>query len=295
MSRNLVLVRAGDQSLHPEWLTSVHRNFDLAVSYFGDEPDRFRTEADVYARFKGGKWNGVARFFEEHPALLDSYDYVWLPDDDISASADAIEAVFHLAQRHGLDVCQPTLTADSYYSYLETLHLPGFEVRFSNMVEIMAPCLSTAHLRKFLPLMAGSMSGFGLDMVWGRLEASAARRCAFLDSVQVRHTRPVGSALRPAMARANQDPSREQETLLNAFACAPIAPTIHAARLSDQREICGPGRIGLMMAYGYWRQRGSFIQPLRRKYLRRLLLRHCLHHEASLRPVAFRTSPAGAN
>jgi hypothetical protein len=37
--RNLVAVRAGDKSLHPHWLMGDGgRNWDLVVSYFGDDP-----------------------------------------------------------------------------------------------------------------------------------------------------------------------------------------------------------------------------------------------------------------
>jgi len=31
------------------------------------------------------------------------------------------------------------LSHASYYSYVETLAIPGFELRYANMVEIMAP------------------------------------------------------------------------------------------------------------------------------------------------------------
>src|SRR2546423_553078 len=41
--RNLVIVRAGDTSLHENWLAGpVDRNWDLIVSYYGDDPERFR-------------------------------------------------------------------------------------------------------------------------------------------------------------------------------------------------------------------------------------------------------------
>ena len=294
MRRNLVVVRAGDQSLHPQWLGQAPRSFDLAISYFGDAPEAGRAGADFYTRFKGGKWNGIARFFKERPTLLSDYDYIWLPDDDIDASPEAIEKIFALARFYQLDVCQPALSHDSYYSYLETLAVPGFDLRYSNMVEIMAPCLSTALFRQFLPLMAGSMSGFGFDMLWGRIHPHGAKRCAILDAVQVTHTRPVGSVLRPMMTQANQNPWLEQDAVMKQFRCGPITPLVHAARLSDQRDISGPRRLGFVMAWRYWRQRRTYLQPLRRKHLRRLLVRQCFNPEASLRPISFNSTPVAA-
>ena len=177
---------------------------------------------------------------------------------------------------------------------METLAIPGFELRYANMVEIMAPCLSASLLRQFLPLMTGSMSGFGLDMLWGRLHPSPAKRCAILDAVQVTHTRPVGSVLRPMMSQASKDPWGEQDAVLKDFGCGPITPMVHSARMSDQREISGPRRLGVIMAWHYWRQRQGFVQPLHRKHLRRLLVRQLLNPQASLRPVSIKLMPAAA-
>ena len=295
MIRDLVLVRAGDQSLHPEWLTVDARKFNMAISYFGDEPERFSADSNYFTRFKGGKWNGIAHFFDVYPTLLDDYDYVWLPDDDISATPRVIEKIFQMARLYKLDVCQPALSCHSYYSYVETLAIPGVELRYCNMVEIMAPCLSTSVLRQFLPLMANSISGFGFDMVWGRLQPASARRCAILDSVEVTHTRPVGSVLRPAMALIGRDPWREQKLVLDKFSCAPITPMVYAARLSNQGEISGTVRLGIMMALSYWWRRRLFIQPLRMKYLRRLIVRQFINPHPSLRRVSIKVSTVGSD
>ena len=43
--QNLVIVRAGNSSLHEEWLTGAEeRNWDLIVNYFGDDPQRYRRD-----------------------------------------------------------------------------------------------------------------------------------------------------------------------------------------------------------------------------------------------------------
>ena len=42
--RALVILRAGDQSLHPEWFTNARpesRNWDFHISYFGTSAVRF--------------------------------------------------------------------------------------------------------------------------------------------------------------------------------------------------------------------------------------------------------------
>jgi hypothetical protein len=43
--QHLVVVRAGDNSLHPHWLAGDgDRTWDLVVSYFGDDPDIFKVD-----------------------------------------------------------------------------------------------------------------------------------------------------------------------------------------------------------------------------------------------------------
>ena len=59
--RCLVIVRAGDQSLHPQWTSDPSsRNWDLIVSYFGNDPARFRGAGENRIDDKGQKYHGSA-------------------------------------------------------------------------------------------------------------------------------------------------------------------------------------------------------------------------------------------
>ena len=54
--KNLVIVRAGDSSLHEEWLQGEgERNWDLIVNYFGDDPQRYRKDDVQRIDSKGPK------------------------------------------------------------------------------------------------------------------------------------------------------------------------------------------------------------------------------------------------
>jgi hypothetical protein len=82
--RNLVVVRAGDSSLYPHWLAGDgDRNWNLAVSYFGDDPDLFKTDDATRIDRKGPKWQGL--HVSKRPEFLTNYDYNLLPDDDLMA------------------------------------------------------------------------------------------------------------------------------------------------------------------------------------------------------------------
>jgi hypothetical protein len=191
--RNLVVVRAGNNSLHPHWLTGAEdRNWDLVVNYYGDDPALFQEHDVVRIDSKGPKWPALQMLLTENPNFLTEYDYIWLPDDDLMANKRDINKMFDICHRYQLGVAQPSLTWDSYYSHLRTVHNSRYDLRFTNFVEIMAPCFSAEVLRRTVPLLNCNMSGWGLDFVWPKLVNRPLEDVAIIDAVSVRHTRPIG-------------------------------------------------------------------------------------------------------
>lgn len=191
--RNLVIVRAGDSSLHPRWLQGAEgRSWDLLVNYFGDDPDKYRDQDVIRIDGKGPKWPALKEVIEANRDLVDRYDYIWLPDDDIDCRGSDIDRMFEIARRHNLALCQPALTLDSYFSWGVTLKNPLTRLRFTNFVEIMVPCFDHDFLLRCLPTMGDNLSGFGLDFLWPRMLEATPNRIAIIDEVAVTHTRPVG-------------------------------------------------------------------------------------------------------
>jgi hypothetical protein len=198
----LAVVRCSDSSLHPNW-SGDGRRFDIGISYFGDDCAKDFREARFVHRAKGGKWDGLFAFFKQFPEVIGEYDYFWLPDDDISAEVDAVNKLIAIAAEQKLEVLQPSLDDNSYYSHIITLKHRNFTLRYTNFVEIMAPLISRAVLERTLPLIESTRSGFGIDFVWPKLAAEisgdAIRGMAIVDSVSVCHTRPVGGSLHKMM------------------------------------------------------------------------------------------------
>lgn len=186
--KTLAIVRSGDKSLHGTWATP-DRDFDVAVSYFGKDDARAFPEADLVHRYKGGKWDGLHDFFMQNPQVLDQYDYFWLPDDDVEASAASVNQFIRIAIEQGLQVCQPTLTWQSDYSHLITVHHPNFLLRYTNFVEIMVPLLTRDLMKRTLRRMENSMSGFGFDFIWPSWTDDPRRNVAIVDAVQMHHAR----------------------------------------------------------------------------------------------------------
>lgn len=190
--RNLVILRAGDASLHREWLAEPGRDFDIFISYYGSQPDLYRADADYYEMRRGPKWSCIADLLSERGDLLDRYDTFWFPDDDLAATTGTINRMFALFRGFGLSLAQPALTRDSYYSWQNLLQHTEYILRYVVFVEVMAPIFDRISLKACLKTFGESQSGWGLDWVWpslvgrGRLDAMAV-----LDATPVKHTRPV--------------------------------------------------------------------------------------------------------
>ncbi len=188
-SRNLVITRAGSESLHAEWFKSAEPDFDLLVTAYSQDAPIADGEFRIFV--PGPKVAGYAETFRRHPEIFDRYEYIALIDNDISADAAAINASFSTGRVEGLKLWQPSLTIDSYFTYAMTLRNPLFRLRFTDFVEMMCPFFEASALCSALPLFE---MGFetGIDLAWVSPEMIRNQQAAVLDAVSVRHTRPVG-------------------------------------------------------------------------------------------------------
>jgi len=190
--RNLVVVRAGDNSVHPGWLDG-ERDFDLYVSYFGNQPDRYADQAEFHENQKGMKWPVIGELIQRQSELLEQYDYFWFPDDDLITDTATINRMFAHARAFGLALAQPALTAESYRTWPLLLQDPRYLLRYTRFIEVMAPVFDRDALARCLPTCTESTSDWGLDSLWPRLLEDRGREAlAIIDATAVYHSRPVG-------------------------------------------------------------------------------------------------------
>lgn len=276
-SRNLVIVRAGDNSLHRGWgAGDPGCAFDLIVSYYGSDPSAFRQPHENRVDYIGGKWDGLHTLLVQRPELLDRYQYIWFPDDDLEAGRTTIEAMFANMKRLDLHIAQPALTPDSYYSHLPFLRSKSFEFRLIDKVEIMAPCMRADVASKMLPLFKESMSGFGLDHLWTRLAEQNLGKSAVFDALPVRHTRPVGIHLAATILRSGRSAEAEYRQLAMRYGFGEFFPLSYGAVDHAGRRWRSRFMIGLRMMADYFIERKDFRRAFRpKKLLWRFLRRQC--------------------
>lgn len=194
MKPYLALFRAGPKSLHPQAVARLaEQNFDYALSWFGDQHPSELGMADgatfVHMQ-KGAKWPGLEHTLVAFWDQIQQYEYIWLPDDDLLCEPELVSRMFAICSDLRLELAQPALTRDSYFSHLITLQHPAFQLRFTNFVEIMAPVLSIDMLSRVFSTIVGNTSGWGLDSLWPRM--TQLGKVAIIDDTPVKHTRPIG-------------------------------------------------------------------------------------------------------
>jgi hypothetical protein len=93
-------------------------------------------------------------------------------------------------EREKLSLAQPSLTADSFFTFRITLHHPGVQYRVTTYVETMCPVFEASHLASVIDVFDRSISTYGLDVFWSRA-LRPDQRAAILDCFQMRHGRPI--------------------------------------------------------------------------------------------------------
>lgn len=262
MNNNLVIVRAGKNSLHQNWLDRPYseRSFDTLISFYDtDAFTAFTPKDGVTAVLQdGGKWDSIQKGLRS--VNWRTYDYFWLPDDDVLIDGSSVEKMFALSRDYGLTISQPTLTRDSYFTFLGLIGADPFLLRYTNFVEVMAPCLHRDVIAEVIDLMDVSPSGFGLDKIWSRLAGSGRDRVALLDGVRMRHTRPVGSVLVKELKSKGRDIDTDLRNLGNRFEnYKKLRKIDYAAIMADGTRLDGKIAVARRAAVDWLAHRAEFI------------------------------------
>jgi hypothetical protein len=194
--RNLVVLRANEQSLHPRWSKDIpenERSWDLCISYYGKNetfpPDDFAEYACLQNQDR--KFVALKKLMHRD-SILWAYDFVMFPDDDLQMTWSDLNILFNICSEFQLQLAQPSLTGHA--NYVNSKRKPEFLLRFVTMVEIMAPIFSKQALRTCIHTFDLNQTGFGIDYAWSKLVEGPLTKIAVIDRVAVEHTRPTGKS-----------------------------------------------------------------------------------------------------
>ena len=213
---SLVIVRAGNKSLHSQYLyqdDNISRTWDRLMLAYEDIEEIDLKKAEFIIKGKLSKWTDFSDlikggFFEEF-----RYDYIALLDDDIlPVGENALDILFSRAREFNFQICQPSLSHDSFSSWRVTYCCPSFHARFTNFVECMCPVFSLSSLSVIKDDVAEAVSGWGLDLIFSERFDLSNNPMGIIDDVQVRHTKPIDSsngAFYAHLKKNNIDPNLE--------------------------------------------------------------------------------------
>jgi predicted O-methyltransferase YrrM len=184
--RNLVICVVGDCSYHRHWLNRKKRDFDLMLVYYGKTKNKFKEDADYYLQTSGLlKLENIAVAINKYYDVVQGYDAIFMPDDDMRISISSINYLFKIFHQYDLDLAQPTIGLGLTYHPAIAKTIPGYILRYSNFVDVGCPIFKKQLLMEILPLFTLNRSGNGIDHLWSK--KCKDKKMAIIDCVYLVH------------------------------------------------------------------------------------------------------------
>ena len=181
--RYLVYTSAGDNSNVHRWCDGP-RDFDVWVTYYGDEKGKLAEFADYYVQRKGGKFPNLLQDYRNHPEVFEKYERIMVSDDDIIISASALNRLFAMSHQLKLWIMQPAYQPMSRITIPITCQNPYTKLRFTNFVEMGCALFDREKLIKFLNVYDPFIICWGVDHWYIHIIGGAeANRIAICDEI----------------------------------------------------------------------------------------------------------------
>ena len=197
------------------------RSYDVLLNAYDESPPN--PKADAFVVQGGTKTTAIRRLLETRPDFLLRYDAVLFLDDDVEISSAGIERLFATTEREGLDVAQPSLSADFDFAW-PFLKQPqaGAGILRVSTIEIMAPLMTRRALETIGWTFSELVSGWGTDLLLGPAarKAFGPASVGAVGAVAVRHARAVdtaGGAFYRYLRRYGLDPAHEANRVVAEF------------------------------------------------------------------------------
>lgn len=235
----LVLCSFGDQNTLAHWAKS-HTEFDMAFCFYGEREDVLPPqETQYYLKRKGHKFPNFIKLFDRFPALFE-YDWFLFLDDDLILKTSDVSSIFELAWKNKLDLCQPSLSHDSAYSWSHLLNNPKIKIEYSNFIEIQAFCVSREFLKRVFPYFYMSECGWGVDVAIHHILSKEKWRAAILHTIQITHPlRPEEQTVRGRIPDF-QNYSKQIDRRIDFCFGLPIGMGIQALSIVSYSSISSP-------------------------------------------------------
>ncbi|KAL4447589.1 hypothetical protein ABPG75_004808 [Micractinium tetrahymenae] len=211
--RHMILATVGDawgpDASKNRWLDDprLAASFDLVAVYFGNSSTFSCPQClHVFRRPRAVKWQLLrdVLFSAEWAQLVAGrgpWAYLWLPDDDVVASACDIAQLFAMMEAAHMQLAQMSVcrVGGTWVFWPTLFQRPGIALRYQPFVEIMAPAFSFDFFQAVVrPTLVHSFTGWGLDTVWPFMLGFPQDGMGVVDAVCMTHNGTAGSGMRSA-------------------------------------------------------------------------------------------------
>jgi hypothetical protein len=121
------------------------------------------------------------------------YNYIGLLDDDQAIAVSGLNRLLEIAEQKELDVFQPAVSADSYYSHAMFVQKKKHAPESVHWVEIMSPFLRKEIFESGEDFYKSNISSYGIDKyLFPYLQQKLNHNnTALIHEVSIRHLKPV--------------------------------------------------------------------------------------------------------
>lgn len=191
---NLLFVQCAKDTNFWSWFDKNRpRDWDVFLNCYADNFPETESAEHICIQ-NGTKFTGILNCWLNHAAVFEMYEYIMFIDDDLEFRFDDISIFFKEMQRADLDLAQPSLSHDSCCSWPVFFNTSSVGTRNTNGVEIMMPALSKRARDLLLPYFVFSVSGFGLDILMGKIAEEKGRLSGVVDTVIAKHRRKIDTS-----------------------------------------------------------------------------------------------------
>lgn len=213
MKKYLIISPAGKNSLFKTWVKDIP-NFDLVLLVYENDESlakEYIKHTPYVFMGEGEKFHLIKSFIQDNLNFLSQYEYIWLPDDDVSIPTEDINRLFILSDQYQLSISQPSM--NGYVSHEITKPISDSILRYTNFVEVLAPLFNLESLLKVYETFDLNYSSWGFDYLWPHLLGYPKDKIAIIDNIIMTHTKPVGQNY----SRFPRAPWEEMNELLHLY------------------------------------------------------------------------------
>ena len=174
-------------------------NFELLLfNHTGESKDSpgVSVNTDHYISAKTENKGQVFHFINEYLISKQlSFNYIGIIDDDIIFKVSDFNYMLHIAELHNLDIFQPSIAKDSYFSHRKFVNRSGLLVSSVDWIEIMAPFYRQELFAACKDYFLMTISGQGIDCFLMPVIQKIQDKCntAIVHAAIIKHYRPIRS------------------------------------------------------------------------------------------------------